>query len=77
MGHNQVKHKACPWFWVPTYLRELGIAEKNIWQPEFKSGKSSSGATLDFSVFHENYNKAPYTSDAVLAAKITGLKSGA
>ena len=29
-GHNQVQPKGCPSFDVPDYLREIGIAEKNI-----------------------------------------------
>lgn len=31
-GHNQVAAKACPSFDVPTFLRKIGIAEKNIMQ---------------------------------------------
>jgi N-acetylmuramoyl-L-alanine amidase len=30
IGHNQVAAKACPSFDVPTWLREIGIPEKNI-----------------------------------------------
>lgn len=30
LGHNQVANKACPSFNVPEWLREIGIAEKNI-----------------------------------------------
>lgn len=30
IGHNQVANKACPSFWVPTWLREIGLPEKNI-----------------------------------------------
>lgn len=30
LGHNQVAAKACPSFNVPEWLREIGIAEKNI-----------------------------------------------
>lgn len=31
-GHNQFSNKGCPSFWVPTYLREIGIQEKNIYK---------------------------------------------
>lgn len=30
LGHNQVAAKACPSFNVPKWLREIGVAEKNI-----------------------------------------------
>lgn len=30
-GHNQFDAKACPCFWVPDYLRSIGVAEKNIY----------------------------------------------
>jgi N-acetylmuramoyl-L-alanine amidase len=30
-GHNQFDNKACPSFFVPTYLRMVGIPEKNIY----------------------------------------------
>jgi hypothetical protein len=30
-GHNQFDNKACPSFFVPTYLRMIGIPEKNIY----------------------------------------------
>lgn len=29
-GHNQFANKACPSFDVPTWLREIGVPEKNI-----------------------------------------------
>ena len=32
-GHNQFANKACPSFDVPTWLREIGVAEHNIYQP--------------------------------------------
>ncbi len=31
-GHNQFSNKACPSFDVPTFCREIGLAEKNIYQ---------------------------------------------
>lgn len=30
VGHNQFATKLCPSFWVPDWLREIGIPEKNI-----------------------------------------------
>ncbi len=30
-GHNQFDAKACPSFFVPAFLRSIGIAEKNIY----------------------------------------------
>lgn len=30
-GHNQFDTKACPCFWVPDYLRSIGVADKNIY----------------------------------------------
>lgn len=32
LGHNQVASKACPSFDVPTWLRAIGIDEKNIYK---------------------------------------------
>lgn len=32
-GHNQFAQKACPSFDVPRWLREIGIEEKNIYNP--------------------------------------------
>jgi N-acetylmuramoyl-L-alanine amidase len=32
LGHNQVAAKACPSFDVPTWLRAIGIDEKNIYK---------------------------------------------
>jgi N-acetylmuramoyl-L-alanine amidase len=32
-GHNQFAAKACPSFDVPTFLREIGVPEKNIYIP--------------------------------------------
>jgi N-acetylmuramoyl-L-alanine amidase len=29
-GHNQFDNKACPSFWTPNFLREIGVEEKNI-----------------------------------------------
>ncbi|GAB2542440.1 N-acetylmuramoyl-L-alanine amidase [Rufibacter soli] len=31
LGHGQVAPKACPSFHVPTWLREIGVPEKNIY----------------------------------------------
>lgn len=31
-GHNQFWNKACPCFFVPTWLREIKVAEKNIYK---------------------------------------------
>lgn len=33
-GHNQFDTKACPSFWVPTYLNMIGIPEKNIYNAD-------------------------------------------
>lgn len=33
-GHNQFSAKACPSFWVPDWLRELGIPEANIYSAD-------------------------------------------
>jgi hypothetical protein len=30
-GHNQFDQKACPSFFVPSFLRSIGISEKNIY----------------------------------------------
>jgi len=30
LGHNQVHHKACPSFWVPDWLRNVGVRDRNI-----------------------------------------------
>jgi len=30
-GHNQFDNKACPSFFVPTYLKMIGIPDKNIY----------------------------------------------
>jgi N-acetylmuramoyl-L-alanine amidase len=30
-GHNQFDTKACPSFWVPDYLRSIGVPQKNIY----------------------------------------------
>ena len=39
-GHNQFSNKGCPSFWVPTYLRKIGIQEKNIYKNNpFKYGE--------------------------------------
>lgn len=32
-GHNQFDNKACPSFDVPSWLREIGVAEENIYEP--------------------------------------------
>jgi N-acetylmuramoyl-L-alanine amidase len=32
-GHNQFAPKACPSFDVPTWLRSIGVQEKNIYKP--------------------------------------------
>lgn len=38
IGHNQLPdpqhNKACPSFWVPTWLRDIGIDEKHIWNAD-------------------------------------------
>jgi hypothetical protein len=33
-GHNQFDNKACPSFWVPAWLREIGVPERNIYQAD-------------------------------------------
>lgn len=33
-GHNQFHNKACPSFWVPTFLRNIGIDDKNIYEKD-------------------------------------------
>lgn len=33
-GHNQFFNKACPSFWVATWLEEIGIPEKNIYRAD-------------------------------------------
>jgi hypothetical protein len=39
-GHNQFDNKACPSFWVPTFLRSIGVEEKNIYTKDpFGYGK--------------------------------------
>jgi hypothetical protein len=39
-GHNQFNNKACPSFWVPTFLRSIGVEEKNIYTKDpFGYGK--------------------------------------
>jgi hypothetical protein len=30
IGHNQVSEKACPGFWVPSFLKLIQVPEKNI-----------------------------------------------
>ena len=30
IGHNQVSKKSCPGFWVPAFLRIIGVNEKNL-----------------------------------------------
>jgi hypothetical protein len=31
-GHNQFDNKACPSFWVPEFLKSIGIKERNIYK---------------------------------------------
>lgn len=39
-GHNQFSNKNCPSFFVPTYLKQIGISEKNIYtQDPYGYGK--------------------------------------
>lgn len=33
-GHNQFSNKGCPCFWTATWLREIGIPEKNIYKAD-------------------------------------------
>ena len=33
-GHNQFDNKACPSFWIPTYLKMIGIEDKNIYKKD-------------------------------------------
>jgi hypothetical protein len=33
-GHNQFDNKACPSFWIPTYLKMIGIDDKNIYKKD-------------------------------------------
>ena len=50
LGHHQIKRKSCPSFFVDTYLRKLGVPEKNIYQPHpFKSKLINEG--------HVNYEQ--------------------
>lgn len=36
LGHNQVARKACPSFYVPQWLREIGIPERNIFSDDLE-----------------------------------------
>lgn len=36
LGHNQVARKACPSFYVPEWLREIGIPERNIYNKDLE-----------------------------------------
>ena len=64
LGHNQIKKKACPSFFVDTYLRMLkieGLTEKNIYQPHpFKSELI-------------NEDKVKYEQNAIDVFNITSL----
>lgn len=31
-GHNQFHNKACPCFWVPTWLKSIGVEQRNIYE---------------------------------------------
>jgi hypothetical protein len=31
-GHNQFDNKACPSFWVPDFLKSIGVPERNIYK---------------------------------------------
>lgn len=33
-GHNQFANKACPSFWVPRWLEEVGVPEANIYRAD-------------------------------------------
>lgn len=33
-GHNQFDNKACPSFWIPTYLKMIGVDDKNIYKKD-------------------------------------------
>jgi len=33
-GHNQLQNKACPSFWVPSWLESIGIPEKYIYRKD-------------------------------------------
>lgn len=39
-GHNQFQNKACPSFWTPNWLKEIGVPTKNIYKEDpFGYGK--------------------------------------
>ena len=62
LGHNQIKNKKCPWFYVPSWAREIGIKEKFIYEED----KQVAGYKDD----------NDYLIRSKQVAKITELKSG-
>jgi len=48
LGHNQIANKSCPWFYIPSYCRQLGnIPESNIY--------NKSHTSIDFSKLGVNH----------------------
>lgn len=41
LGHNQIDRKACPSFYVPGWLREIGVPERNIYSTDLSIPRPS------------------------------------
>ena len=67
LGHNQIAEKACPIFYVPEFLKEIGVKTRNVW------GNSYTGAVNE----NKGANSSQYKANALQAANITDLKTGA